>query len=59
MSDKIIHADLEIGVIDLILLKKVIDDHAPKGEAGRLTREEGIPWDEVEIIRLEFLSWTS
>lgn len=46
----------EPKVIDNAILEKCIEEQGPTGEAGRLAREEGIPLDEVEQIRLEFLS---
>ncbi|KAF2879918.1 hypothetical protein ILUMI_26247 [Ignelater luminosus] len=45
----------EPKVIDNAMLEKCIEEQGPTGEAGRLAREEGIPLDEVEQIRLEFL----
>lgn len=42
-------------VIDEAMIQKCIQDLFPKGEAGKLTREEGIPLDEVQEIRIEFL----
>ncbi|KAK4877171.1 hypothetical protein RN001_009677 [Aquatica leii] len=44
----------EPKVINSAMLIKCIEENAPRGEAGRLQREEGIPFDEIEDIRLEF-----
>ncbi|KAF5304098.1 hypothetical protein FQA39_LY01883 [Lamprigera yunnana] len=44
----------EPQVINSAMLVKCIDEQAPPGEAGRLQREEGTPFDEVEKLRLEF-----
>lgn len=44
------------GVINNAMLEKCVRKQFPSGEAGRLAREEGIPLDEVECLRLEYLS---
>ena len=44
----------EPQVIDHEMITKCLDEQGLKGELGRLAREEGIPWEEVLKIRLEF-----
>lgn len=44
----------EPKVINFPILKQCIQANFPKGEAGRLTKEEGLPYDEVEEIRIEY-----
>jgi hypothetical protein len=46
----------EPKVIDNALLERCVKEQGPKGEAGRLAEIEKIPLEEVEEIRLEFLS---
>lgn len=46
----------EPGVINNSMLEKCIKEQYPTGEAGRLAREEGVPLNEVESLRLEYLS---
>lgn len=43
-------------VINNIILQTSIHEQCGKGEAGRLAREEGVPFNEVEHLRLEYLS---
>lgn len=45
----------ELQVIDFSLLKTCIQANFPKGEAGRLTKVEGLPYHEVQEIRIEYL----
>lgn len=45
----------ELQVINFNVLKKCIQANFPKGEAGRLTKEEGLPYHEVKEIRIEYL----
>nr|CAD7425195.1 unnamed protein product [Timema monikensis] len=52
----IIHDSLEPGVIDNAMILKAMDEQGPKGEAGRLAKEEGRSMEEVDKIRLEFLN---
>nr|CAD7259751.1 unnamed protein product [Timema shepardi] len=52
----IIHDFLEPGVIDNAMILKAMDEQGPKGEAGRLAKEEGRSMEEVDKIRLEFLN---
>lgn len=47
---------LEPGVIDEDMIKEAMYEQGPKGEAGRLAKEEGISYDEVFALRLEFKS---
>nr|XP_023015582.1 dynein regulatory complex subunit 3-like [Leptinotarsa decemlineata] len=46
----------EPRVINNALIEKCIDYQYPKGEIGRLMREEGIPKEEIEEIRFEFMN---
>lgn len=56
MSFKNVYKNIQPMVIDNEMLNKVIDSQRPKGEAGRLVREEGIAFNEVDVLRLEFMS---
>lgn len=47
--------DEEIHVINFSLLKECIQANFPTGEAGRLTKEEGLPYHELKEIRIEYL----
>ncbi|GJQ79697.1 hypothetical protein Trydic_g5844 [Trypoxylus dichotomus] len=49
-------AKREPQVIDHHMIEKCLEEQGLKGEAGRLARLEGIPWDEVEAIRLQFMN---
>ncbi|XP_065160328.1 dynein regulatory complex subunit 3-like [Atheta coriaria] len=46
----------EPQVINHLMIAKCLEEQGLKGELGRLAREEGIPWDEVLHIRLEFMN---
>lgn len=46
----------EPTVIDNELILQCIDEQIPKGEVGRLIRQEGLPINEVECIILEYKS---
>jgi hypothetical protein len=52
----IIHDDLEPGVIDTAMIMKALEKERPTGEAGRLVAEDGIIFQEVTSLRLQFLS---
>lgn len=52
----VIHENLEPGVINADLLRKLIVEQGPQGEAGRLFLSDGIVLNEVKAIRLEYLS---
>ncbi|KAF5280564.1 hypothetical protein FQR65_LT00315 [Abscondita terminalis] len=44
----------EPRVINVAMIKQCLNNNAPRGEAGRIQREEGIPFDEIEEMRIEF-----
>lgn len=44
------------GVITRSMLVSLATDQAPKGEAGRLFVQDGIDLNNLEEIRIEFLS---
>ncbi|KAB0796008.1 hypothetical protein PPYR_10069 [Photinus pyralis] len=46
----------EPKVINTKMINDCINLHRPRGEAGRIQQEEGIPLEEVEQLRLEFLN---
>ncbi|VEN50480.1 unnamed protein product, partial [Callosobruchus maculatus] len=46
----------EPRVIDNALIQKCIDYQYPKGEVGRLMREEGIAMEEIQEIRIEYMN---
>lgn len=54
--ETIVRTDIEPGVIDIKLLKEVIKEQGPTGEAGNLIEEEGYSFKDIKNIRLEFLS---
>lgn len=56
MSLKNVYKDIQPNVIDNELLARVLNEQAPKGEAGKLKIEEGINFPTVVEIRIEFLS---
>lgn len=45
----------ELGVIDEKLLYNAIIEQGPKREEGRLYKQQGIVYEEVKHLRLEFL----
>lgn len=51
---EVIHKDLEPGVINDEMLKKLILEQGFKGEAGRLALLEPINYGNVTVLRLEF-----
>ncbi|CAH1116144.1 unnamed protein product [Phaedon cochleariae] len=46
----------EPRVIDNALIEKCLEHQFPKGEIGRLMRKDGIPMDELQEIRMEFMN---
>lgn len=51
---------VEPNVISEALLKKCIKEQGPKGEAGKVANAEGIEFNEIEHLRLDFKSeWPS
>lgn len=47
--------DKEPNVMDEALIYNAIINQGPKGEAGKLFKEQGVFYHEVEQIRLDFL----
>ena len=47
---------VEPSVIDDILLLKCVENQGPKGEAGKIAKEEGIDFEDVMSLRLDFKS---
>ncbi|XP_011304217.1 leucine-rich repeat-containing protein 48-like [Fopius arisanus] len=47
---------LKYGIINYKLLEELAIQQAPKGEAGRLFREDGVKLEEVKELRIEFLN---
>lgn len=47
---------IEPSVVNEEMLQKAIVEQGPQGPAGRIAAEEGIEYDEVTQLRLEFLS---
>ena len=47
---------VEPSVIDDVMLKTAIEEQGPKEEAGNIARKDGISYDEVREIRLDFKS---
>lgn len=52
---KVVHKDLEPGIIDDEMITEVVLD-SYKGEAGRLARMDRIDLSNVTVLRLEFQS---
>lgn len=46
----------EPKIINNALIQKCVNEQYPSGEAGRLAQEEGVPLNEIEYLRLEYLS---
>lgn len=47
---------VEPTVIDDAMLKKTIEEQGPQEEAGNVARKDGIFYDEVQSLRLDFKS---
>ena len=47
---------IEPSVIDEQMLKEAVEDQGPKGEAGRIAKQEGIDFDTVLALRLDYRS---
>ena len=47
---------IEPSVIDEQMLKDAVEDQGPKGEAGRIAKKEGIDFDRVLSLRLDYRS---
>lgn len=45
---------IEPSVIDEKMLKEAVEDQGPKGEAGRIAKMEGIDFDTVLALRLDY-----
>ena len=55
-QSKVFQCCSEPNVISHDLLHKLVINQGPEGEAGKLFHEDGIKLEEVEEIRIEFLS---
>lgn len=47
-------SQVEPDVICHSMLKQVVHDQGPRGEAGKIAEEEGIPFGSVKVLRLDF-----
>ena len=47
---------VEPAVIDDSMLKAAIEEQGPQEEAGNIARRDGMPYEEVERLRLDFKS---
>jgi len=47
---------IEPAVIDEQMLKNAVEEQGPKGEAGRIAKQEGIDFADVISLRLDFKS---
>jgi hypothetical protein len=47
---------VEPTVIDDVMLKKTIEEQGPQEEAGNVARKDGIFYEEVQSLRLDFKS---
>ena len=50
---------VEPAVIDDGMLKAAIEEQGPQEEAGNIARRDGMPYEEVESLRLDFKSTIS
>lgn len=55
-KDCVIHPEIEPRIITVDILKSVLAEtiRTRTPEAARILKEEGIPWEEIEYIRIEF-----
>lgn len=54
--NKIIFKQLEPCVLNEEVVRKMVYDQGPNGEAGRIFRRMEIQYEKVTVLRLEFLS---
>lgn len=47
---------IEPSVIDEHMLNEAVEEQGPKGEAGRIAKQEGIDFGDVLYLRLDFKS---
>lgn len=47
---------IEPSVIDEKMLKSAVEEQGPEGEAGRIAKLEGIDFDTVVALRLDYKS---
>lgn len=47
---------IEPSVIDEQMLNEAVEEQGPKGEAGRIAKQEGIDFGDVLYLRLDFKS---
>lgn len=47
---------VEPNVIDEDMLQKAVEEQGPKEEAGKIAKEEGIDFADVQHLRLDFKS---
>ena len=47
---------VEPTVIDEDMLQRAVEEQGPKEEAGRIAKQEGIDFADVESLRLDFKS---
>lgn len=53
---EVLFTDISPTVINNDMILKALDAARPLGEAGRLSREEGVVLEEVKELRLDYLS---
>ena len=51
-----VYDTIEPSVIDEQMLKDAVEEQGPKGEAGRIAKQEGIDFEDVLSLRLDFKS---
>ena len=52
----LLYDTVEPTVIDDVMLKKTIEEQGPQEEAGNVARKDGIFYEEVQSLRLDFKS---
>merc|ERR1712228_378292 len=45
---------VEPAVIDNDMLRQAVEDQGPVGEAGKIAKQEGVPYSAVTSLRLDF-----
>ena len=51
-----LYGKVEQSVMDEKILQEAVEEQGPKGEAGQISKEEGIAFNTVLQLRLEYKS---
>ncbi|XP_036408025.1 dynein regulatory complex subunit 3 [Megalops cyprinoides] len=49
-----LHETVEPNVVDEEMLRQAVEEQGPQGQAGRIAKEEGIQFEDVRHLRLDF-----